>query len=53
MEYAHSLLQQLEIDTTNFKNQSQRQRAQAELQQQKDTAKNLDERLKVLDLLVA
>ncbi|KAK6507264.1 hypothetical protein TWF481_005712 [Arthrobotrys musiformis] len=51
LEYAHTLLQQLENDAVGLKNPSQRQAALSDLQLQKDTARRLQDVVNALELL--
>ncbi|KAK6526285.1 hypothetical protein TWF694_004886 [Orbilia ellipsospora] len=51
IEYANTLLQQLEADAGKFKNPSQRQKALSELQPQRNVAKRLNDMLGTLELL--
>ncbi|KAK6513358.1 hypothetical protein TWF281_004987 [Arthrobotrys megalospora] len=51
LEYAHTLLQQLENEAVTLKNPSQRQTALSDLQPQKNTAKRLQDVVNALGLL--
>lgn len=51
LEYAHTLLQQLENDAVGFKNPSQRQIALSNLQPQRNTTKRLQDIINALELL--
>ncbi|KAK6339592.1 hypothetical protein TWF718_008988 [Orbilia javanica] len=51
LEYANTLLQQLENEAVGFKNSSQRQNSLSDLQSQKDTAKRLQDVINALELL--